>query len=106
MTALANTARRPLSVVGQRVELARYTITSAERAFYGQRVGCVVRVTDSPARGRGRAFLVERGIEQDGNAALQALIVDYILCDVGIGRTSRPYFYADRGREVLHLPRS
>jgi len=37
-----------------------------------------VRVTDNPARGRGRAYLIERELEQDGNAALQALVADYI----------------------------
>jgi hypothetical protein len=35
-------------------------------------------VTDCPARGGGRAYLVERELEQDGNAALQALIADYL----------------------------
>jgi hypothetical protein len=37
-----------------------------------------VRVTDNPAACRGRAYLIERELEQDGNAALQALVVDYI----------------------------
>jgi hypothetical protein len=64
--------------VGERVELARYAISSGERLIYGQRVNGVVRVTDNPANGRGRAFLIERGLEQDGNAALQALIADYL----------------------------
>jgi hypothetical protein len=36
-----------------------------------------VRITDTPVCG-GRAFLVERGLEQDGYAALQALVNDYI----------------------------
>jgi hypothetical protein len=64
--------------VGKRVELGRYMITEGERILYGQRVNGVVRVTDNPVRGRGRAVLVERGLEEDGNAALQALVVDYI----------------------------
>lgn len=64
--------------VGKRVELGRYTITAGERILYGQRVGGVVRVTDVPAGGRGRAVLVERGLEEDGNAALQALVADYL----------------------------
>jgi hypothetical protein len=46
--------------VGQRVELARYTIPAGERVLYGQRVDGVVRVTDNPANGRGRAYLIER----------------------------------------------
>jgi hypothetical protein len=64
--------------VGQRVELARYRIPAGERVLYGQRINGVVRVTDNPANGRGRAYLIERGLEQDGNAALQALVHDYI----------------------------
>ena len=41
--------------VGKRTELGRYTISSGERVLYGQRIGGVVRVTDNPASGRGRA---------------------------------------------------
>lgn len=66
---------------GVRVELARYTVSAGERVVYGQRVDGVVRVTDVPARAGGRAYLVERELEQDGshaNAALQALIADYL----------------------------
>ena len=37
-----------------------------------------VRVTDNPAGGRGRAYLVERELEQDGHAALVALVADYV----------------------------
>jgi hypothetical protein len=64
--------------VGQRVELARYIIPGGERVLYGQRINGVVRVTDNPANGRGRAYLIERELEQDGNAALQALVRDYV----------------------------
>jgi hypothetical protein len=45
---------------------------------YGQRVRGVVRVTDVPAGGRGRAYLVERELEQDGYGALKALVTDYV----------------------------
>ena len=48
---------------GERTELARYTVQTGERILYGQRVNGVVRVTDNPARGRGRAYLVERELE-------------------------------------------
>jgi hypothetical protein len=67
--------------VGARVELARYTVGGVERALVGQRVHGVVRVTDVPVGIRGRAYLVERGLEQEGlnaNAALQALVADYL----------------------------
>ncbi len=49
---------------GHRVELARYTAAGGEeRILFGQRVDGVVRVTDVPAQGRGRAYLVERGLD-------------------------------------------
>ncbi len=66
---------------GARVELARYSVTGGVRVLYGQRVDGVVRVTDVPDGNRGRAYLVERGLEEEGpnaNAALQALIADYL----------------------------
>ena len=50
----------------------------ANASSHGQRINGVVRVTDNPAGGRGRAYLVERELEQDGNAALQALVADYV----------------------------
>ena len=71
------TATSPSRSVGERVELARYRTTTSERILHGQRINGVVRVTDTPTNG-GRAFLVERGLEQDGYAALQALVNDYI----------------------------
>jgi hypothetical protein len=41
----------------------------------------VVRVTDVPIEPGGRAYLVERGLEEEGpnaNAALQALVAEYL----------------------------
>jgi hypothetical protein len=70
--------RRNGNPVGERVELGRYTIPAGERILYGQRVDRVVRVTDVPARARGRAYLVERELEQDGYGALKALVSDYL----------------------------
>ena len=70
--------RRPLPTVGQRTELARYTVAGGERVLYGQRVDGVVRVTDRPAQPGGRSYLVERELERDGNGALDALVVDYL----------------------------
>jgi hypothetical protein len=67
--------------VGQRVELARYRIKTGERILFGQRVEGVVRITDCPAGGSGRAYLVERELEQEGLgafAALNALVADYV----------------------------
>ena len=78
MTALAATQQ---GRIGARVELARYVVGGVERALYGQRVEGVVRVTDVPLSSRDRAYLVERGLEQEGsnaNAALQALVADYL----------------------------
>ena len=70
--------RRNGNPVGERTELARYTIPVGQRVLYGQRVNGVVRVTDVPAGGRGRAYLVERELEQDGYDALKALVADYV----------------------------
>jgi hypothetical protein len=79
MTAVASTATTQATIaVGERVELGRYSVFAGERILYGQRVDGVVRVTDVPAEGRGRAYLVERELEQDGHAALLALVADYI----------------------------
>jgi hypothetical protein len=75
------TASRPRGRTGVRVELARYVVSAGERVLFGQRVDGVVRVTDVPAHAGGRAYLVERGLEQEGsnaNAALEALIADYL----------------------------
>jgi hypothetical protein len=70
--------RRNGNPVGERIELARYSVPVGERVLYGQRVNGVVRVTDVPARGRCRAYLVERELEQDGYDALKALVTDYL----------------------------
>lgn len=74
-------ASRASGRIGVRVELARYVVSAGERVLFGQRVDGVVRVTDVPAHAGGRAYLVERGLEQEGsnaNAALEALIADYL----------------------------
>jgi hypothetical protein len=70
--------RRHSNPIGERVELARYTVPTGERILYGQRVDGVVRVTDVPSRGNERAYLVERELEQDGYEALKALVADYV----------------------------
>src|ERR1019366_9080484 len=68
----------PAPSVGERVELARYTVRGDERIIYGQWIDGVVRITDRPAAGRGRSYLVERCFERDGFSALKALVEDYI----------------------------
>jgi hypothetical protein len=79
MTTAAPIQSRPGGCeVGERVELARYIVPAGKRVIYGQRVSGVVRVTDAPAVGRGRAYLVERGLEEDGFDALKALVADYV----------------------------
>jgi hypothetical protein len=65
--------------VGARIELGRYRTTAGvERVLYGQRVAKVVRVTDVPVDRPGRAYLVERGLEEDGYAALLSLVAGYL----------------------------
>jgi hypothetical protein len=77
--------RRNGNPVGERVELGRYRVSSGERVIVGQRVNGVVRISDVPAAGRGRAYLIERELEQDGYAALKALVADYLAQAVRLG---------------------
>jgi hypothetical protein len=72
----AASRRRRAPVVGNRTELARYTVTDGERILYGQRIDGIVRVTDRPAGECGRAYLVERGLET--KSELDAVIADYL----------------------------
>ncbi len=46
--------------VGALTELARYEVNGTERVLYGQRIAGCVRITDRPATGCGRSYLVER----------------------------------------------
>lgn len=86
--------------VGERVELARYTIPAGERVLYGQRINGVVRLTDVPLAPGGRAYLVERELEQDGNAALKALVADYV--DQGQRHGEVP-MHIPLGRYLAHI---
>jgi hypothetical protein len=72
----ASPGRRRTPLVGQRTELARYTVTEGERILYGQRIDGIVRVIDRPAAKGGRAYLVERELET--KSELDALIADYL----------------------------
>lgn len=70
----------PSHTVGERTELARYTLPSGTvRIVSGQRVDGIVILIDHPAGPDGRVYLIERGLEQDGRAAMRALIDDYLL---------------------------
>ena len=78
-TPIVTRTQRNSNDVGERTELGRYrTAAGVERVVYGQRVATVVRVTDVPVDRPGRAYLVERGLEEDGYAALLALVADYL----------------------------
>jgi hypothetical protein len=66
------------SRVGELTELARYELASGQRILYGQRIDGCVRITDRPADGSGRSYLVERELERDGLGALKALVDDYL----------------------------
>jgi hypothetical protein len=63
----ARKGRNPAT--GAEIALAR---KPASVVLYGQRVNGIVRVTDVPVAPGGRAYLVERELEQDGNAAARA----------------------------------
>jgi hypothetical protein len=79
MTATATTDTRDAAqTVGEPRELAWYTAaTGTERVLGGQRVAGV-RLTDCPESGGGRAYLIERELEQDGYTALKALVDDHV----------------------------
>ena len=68
--------QRMQAATGAPVELARYRISSGERIIRGQRILGVVRVSDIPADGRGRRYLIER--ELASMDELQALVDDYL----------------------------
>jgi hypothetical protein len=74
MTAITTPPSR--RVTNDRVELGRYTISAGERLIYGQRVLGVVRLVDHPGRGRGRRYVIERGLTV--MAELQAIVADYL----------------------------
>ena len=71
-----NSAGRRL-VVNERVEIARYTVSAGGRVLYAQRIDRLLCVTDRPASGSGRSYLVEYGLDPRGSSALEALVADY-----------------------------
>jgi len=60
---------------GRPQRLTSYTADVGERILVGQRVEGAVRVSDVPADGRGRSYLVEP--ELHSMAELEALVADY-----------------------------
>jgi hypothetical protein len=61
---------------GERVELARYTLSSGERVIRGQRIRGVVRLVDDPVEGLGRHYVIER--ELTSRAEMDAIVADYL----------------------------
>ena len=61
---------------GQPIELARYRISAGERIIRGQRILGVVRLSDIPADGHGRRYVIER--ELACLDELQAIVDDYL----------------------------
>ncbi len=76
MTTISPEPPRRTGPTNPRVELARYTISAGERVIYGQRVLGVVRLTDVPADGHGRHYLIERELTR--MVELQAIVDDYL----------------------------
>lgn len=75
MTTAVSTPRAERAT-NERVELSRYTTSAGERVIYGQRVLGVVRLTDVPAHGHGRHYLIERDLTC--MAELRAIVDDYV----------------------------
>jgi hypothetical protein len=61
----------------EQVQLASYQFTGGRRVLCGQRIDGVVRVTDRPAEGSGRCYLVRHVRDGDGYTALRELVSDY-----------------------------
>lgn len=72
--------------VGQRTEIMRYRAGTEQRVLYRQRVGQSIRITDRPAAGKGRAYLVEADLAQDGETAIDAIVTDYLAQARRLGR--------------------
>lgn len=110
----ANTATRTPRAAAK-VELARYALKGAERILYGQVTDGLVRVTDHPACGRGRSYLVEPALKCDAHLALKALVADYTrtarrvndipmraTLDAGVEQVELARYALTRGERVLY----
>jgi hypothetical protein len=63
LTTIAHDPTRRTGPTNERVELGRYTISAGERILYRQRVLGVVWLTDVPAHGHGRRYIMDRGLD-------------------------------------------
>jgi hypothetical protein len=61
----------------EQVQLASYEFTGGRRTICAQRINGVVRVTDRPADGCGRSYLVRHVHDRDGYGALSELVSEY-----------------------------
>lgn len=74
---MTDAQRRQLEAIDDpATEIARYTISSGERVLLGRSRGDGVEISDVPASGSGRHYLVERGLH--GADAIAALVSDYL----------------------------
>lgn len=65
--------------VGERKQLATYSLPAGDRVIYGQPIRGHVRLIDAPAvAGESRSWIIESNLEQEGKAAMEALIADYL----------------------------
>jgi hypothetical protein len=71
-----STLTQPRGATNDRVELARYRISSGERLICGQRVDGLVRLVDIPVSQHGRRYLIERGLTS--MRELEAIVTDYV----------------------------
>lgn len=85
--------------VGQRGEIMRYRAGTEQRVLYRQRVGQSIRITDRPARGKGRAYLVEADLAQDGEGAIDAIVEDYVAQAQRLGRVPMALVATSSGGE-------
>jgi hypothetical protein len=76
-TATSATPAAPATASG-RSELARYRVSSGARVLYCERINRGAQITDRPASGRGRTYVVEAALTLDGDSTLDALVCDYI----------------------------
>jgi hypothetical protein len=70
--------------VGQPEVLARYQCDEGTRKLVGQRIGGTVALSDVPAGGDGKVYLVERHLAS--MKELEAVIADYRQLAAALGR--------------------